>query len=75
MPVYSISRTTQYTTVTALETKTNQDGFSWNGFDAEGYASNFVVNLLTDCCRNCNQINELSICLLNVISIIFCLIG
>ena len=35
MPVYSISRTSQYTTVTALETKTNQDGFSWNGFDAK----------------------------------------
>ena len=49
MPVYSISRTSQYTTVTALETKTNQDGFSWNGFDADGYASNFVVNLLTVC--------------------------
>ena len=49
MPVYSISRTTQYTTVTALETKTNQDGVSFNGFDAEGYASNFVVTLLTVC--------------------------
>jgi len=43
MPVYSISRTTQYTTVAALETKTNQDGFSWNGLDAQGYASNVVV--------------------------------
>lgn len=49
MPVYSISRTSQYTTVAALETKTNQDGFSWNGFDAQGYASNFVVTLLTVC--------------------------
>ena len=49
MPVYSISRTTQYTTVTALETKTNQDGVSFNGFDADGYASNFVVTLLTVC--------------------------
>jgi len=49
MPVYSISRTSQYTTVTALETKTNQDGVSFNGFDAQGYASNFVVTLLTVC--------------------------
>jgi hypothetical protein len=49
MPLYSISRTNQYTTVTALETKTNQDGFSWNGFDAQGYASDFSVTLLTVC--------------------------
>ena len=49
MPVYSISRTSQYTTVAALETKGNQDGVSFNGFDAQGYASNFVVNLLTVC--------------------------
>ena len=49
MPVYSISRTTQYTTVAALETKGNQDGITFNGFDAQGYASNFVVTLLTVC--------------------------
>jgi hypothetical protein len=49
MPVYSISRTNQYTTVPLLETKTNQDGVSFNGFDAQGYASNFVVTLLTVC--------------------------
>jgi hypothetical protein len=49
MPVYSISRTSQYTTVAALETKANQDGYSWNGFDTSGYASNFVVNYLTVC--------------------------
>jgi hypothetical protein len=49
MPVYSISRASQYTTVSALETKGNQDGVSFNGFDAQGYASNFVVNLLTVC--------------------------
>jgi hypothetical protein len=49
MPVYSISRTNQYTTVPALETKTNQDGVSFNGFDAQGYASNFSVTLLTVC--------------------------
>jgi hypothetical protein len=49
MPVYSISRTSQYTTVTALETKTNQDGFSWNGFDLDGYHSFFVVTRTTVC--------------------------
>jgi hypothetical protein len=49
MPVYSISRTTQYTTVTALETKANQDGFSWNGFDLDGYHSFFVVTRTTVC--------------------------
>ena len=49
MPVYSVSRTTQYTTVTALETKTNQDGFSWNGFDLDGYHSFFVVTRTTVC--------------------------
>jgi hypothetical protein len=49
MPVYSISRTSQYTTVTALETKMNQDGFSWNGFDLDGYHSYFVVARATVC--------------------------
>jgi hypothetical protein len=49
MPVYSISRTSQYTTVTALETKTNQDGFSWNGFDLDGYHNFFVVTRTTVC--------------------------
>ena len=49
MPVYSVSRTTQYTTVTALETKTNQDGFSWNGIDLDGYHSFFVVTRTTVC--------------------------
>jgi hypothetical protein len=49
MPVYSISRTSQYTTVTALETKANQDGYSWDGFDLKGYASTFTVNYLTVC--------------------------
>jgi hypothetical protein len=49
MPVYSVSRTSQYTTVTALETKTNQDGFSWNGFDLDGYHSFFVVTRTTVC--------------------------
>ena len=49
MPVYSISRTSQYTTVTALETKTNQDGFSWNGFDLDGYHTYFVVTRSTVC--------------------------
>jgi hypothetical protein len=49
MPVYSISRTSQYTTVAALETKANQDGYSWNGFDLSGYSSNFTVNYLTVC--------------------------
>jgi len=49
MPVYSVSRTSQYTTVTALETKTNQDGFSWNGFDLDGYHSYFVVTRTTVC--------------------------
>jgi len=49
MPVYSVSRTSQYTTVTALETKANQDGYSWDGFDLKGYASNFTVNYLTVC--------------------------
>jgi hypothetical protein len=49
MPVYSISRTSQYTTVAALETKANQDGFSWNGFDLDGYVTNFIVNFTTVC--------------------------
>ena len=49
MPVYSVSRTNQYTTVTALETKANQDGYSWDGFDLHGYASNFSVLYLTVC--------------------------
>jgi len=49
MPNYSISRTSQYTTVTALETKANQDGYTWDGFDLKGYASNFTVNYLTVC--------------------------
>lgn len=49
MPVYSVSRTSQYTTVAALETKTNQDGFSWNGFDLDGYHSFFVVTRTTVC--------------------------
>ncbi len=49
MPVYSISRASQYTTDAALETKGNQDGITFNGLDAQGYASNFVVNLLTVC--------------------------
>ena len=49
MPVYSISRTSQYTTVTALETKANQDGYSWDGFDLTGYGSTFVVSYLTVC--------------------------
>lgn len=49
MPVYSVSRTSQYTTVTALETKTNQDGFSWNGFPLDGYHSFFVVARTTVC--------------------------
>jgi hypothetical protein len=49
MPVYSISRTSQYTTVTALETKANQDGYSWDGFDLTGYGSTFIVTYLTVC--------------------------
>lgn len=49
MPVYSVSRTNQYTTVTALETKANQDGFSWNGFDLDGYHTFFVVSRTTVC--------------------------
>jgi hypothetical protein len=49
MPNYSISRNNQYTTVTSLETKANQDEFSWNGFDLDGYCSNFIVNYTTVC--------------------------
>ena len=49
MPVYSISRTSQYTTVATLETKANQDGYSWDGFDLTGYGSTFLVNYLTVC--------------------------
>jgi hypothetical protein len=49
MPVYSISRSNQYTTIAGLQSKSAQDGITWNGFDAQGYASNFVVNLTTVC--------------------------
>jgi hypothetical protein len=49
MPVYSISRTSQYTTVSVLETKGNQDGYSWNGFDLTGYGATFSVTYTTVC--------------------------
>jgi|694.fasta_scaffold19834_8 hypothetical protein len=49
MPVYSISRSNQYTTIAGLQSKSAQDGITWNGFDAQGYASNFIVNLTTVC--------------------------
>ena len=49
MPVYSITRTNQYTTVTALETKANQDSYTWDGIDGDSYHSNFVVGFLTVC--------------------------
>jgi hypothetical protein len=49
MPVYSVSRTTQYTTVTALETKANQDAYNWDGNDGASYHSNFLVNYVTVC--------------------------
>ena len=49
MPVYSVSRTSQYTTVAALETKTNQDGFSWDANPLNGNHSFFVVTRTTVC--------------------------
>jgi hypothetical protein len=49
MPVYSISRTSQYTTITALQTFANQDSFRFDGYDQRGYATSFVAALTTVC--------------------------
>ena len=50
MPVYSVSRTSPlYTTVAELETKTNQDGFSWDANPLNGNHSFFVVTRTTVC--------------------------
>jgi hypothetical protein len=49
MPVYSITRTNQYTTVAQLQLKSNQDFATWSGNDGESFHSNFVVSYLTVC--------------------------
>jgi hypothetical protein len=50
MPVYSLSRTTQYTTVAQITSKTNQgNNYSWNGFYLAGYGSTFNVTYTTVC--------------------------
>jgi hypothetical protein len=49
MPLYSITRTTQYTTTSQLQTFSNQDSVRFDANDARGYASSFVATLTTIC--------------------------
>jgi hypothetical protein len=51
MPLYSITRAagSQYTTTGALETRGNQDGIRFDGYDQHGYATSFVATLTTVC--------------------------
>jgi len=55
MPVYSITRTNQYTTISQLQTFSNQDSIRFDANDARGYASSFVVTLAT-ICPNANRL-------------------
>ena len=43
MPVYSISRTSQYTTEATLETVANQNGMSYNGFPSQSIGFTFTA--------------------------------
>lgn len=49
MPVYSISRTTQYTTVAQIETLANQNSYTYDGVDGNSYHTSVLVSYLTVC--------------------------
>lgn len=49
MPVYSLTRTTQYTTVGDIETLANQEGYTYDGVDGNSYHTSVIVNYLTVC--------------------------
>ena len=49
MPVYSLSRTTQYTTVAQIETLANQEGYTYDGVDGNSYHTSVSVNFTTVC--------------------------
>ena len=49
MPVYSISRATQYDTIAEIQNKSNQQNVHFDGYDAHGFATNFVATASIIC--------------------------
>jgi len=49
MPVYSISRATQYDSIAEIQSKANQQSFYFDGYDAHGFATNFTATASIIC--------------------------